>query len=129
MVSGPQGSWSSGSRRRRTQQCAWNLRQRASVLTRRGTPRPRRAASVNSLGFSAFLANSAFIVKRRAVVNHARQVYSLSTAWQSRGFLLQSHRRCRIVVWEGHRERFDMAEVWQGTLALMVLKTLDTLGP
>jgi transcriptional regulator len=33
------------------------------------------------------------------------------------------------ILWEDHRSMDNKAEVWQGTLALMVLKTLDTMGP
>lgn len=32
-------------------------------------------------------------------------------------------------LWEGHISVEDKADVWQGTLALMVLKTLETMGP
>jgi PadR family transcriptional regulator PadR len=41
--------------------------------------------------------------------------------------LLLSHTRRDTLVWVSHmRSRTD---VWQGTLALMILKTLETLGP
>ena len=45
--------------------------------------------------------------------------------------LLLSHRAHGMLLWVsnmGSRES-ERAEVWQGTLALMVLKTLDVLGP
>ena len=32
-------------------------------------------------------------------------------------------------MWEANRNMRDKSEIWQGTLALMVLKTLETLGP
>lgn len=32
-------------------------------------------------------------------------------------------------LWEGHISVENKADVWQGTLALMVLKTLETMGP
>ena len=32
-------------------------------------------------------------------------------------------------LWEGHINVGNKADVWQGTLALMVLKTLETMGP
>jgi len=35
----------------------------------------------------------------------------------------------RRYLWEGHIGMGNKADVWQGTLALMVLKTLETLGP
>ena len=35
-----------------------------------------------------------------------------------------------MLLWESHMtNRSSKGEVWQGTLAMMVLKTLDTLGP
>jgi PadR family transcriptional regulator PadR len=58
--------------------------------------------------------------------------------------LLPSHRACGILVWVSHRNRgartgsprrtvgdkaADKKDVWQGTLALMVLKTLQAMGP
>src|SRR5262249_46860960 len=44
-----------------------------------------------------------------------------------RGFLLLSHRTRAILLLHSHMTA--KSDVWQGTLALMVLKTLDTLGP
>jgi PadR family transcriptional regulator, regulatory protein PadR len=45
-------------------------------------------------------------------------------------FLLLSNKRPDILILENSRSRMnDKADVWQGTLALMVLKTLETLGP
>jgi PadR family transcriptional regulator, regulatory protein PadR len=41
--------------------------------------------------------------------------------------LLFSHRSCGKLIWETHMK--EKQEVWQGTLALMVLKTLDVMGP
>src|SRR5262249_3475308 len=41
--------------------------------------------------------------------------------------LLHSHRKCCILIWDSHMDK--RTEVWQGTLALMVLKTLEALGP
>jgi PadR family transcriptional regulator, regulatory protein PadR len=41
--------------------------------------------------------------------------------------LLSSNRRPAILMWEGNMN--SKTEVWQGTLALMVLKTLNALGP
>ena len=35
----------------------------------------------------------------------------------------------RPYLWEGHIGMGNKADVWQGTLALMVLKTLESLGP
>ena len=35
----------------------------------------------------------------------------------------------RRYLWESHIGMGNKADVWQGTLALMVLKTLETLGP
>ena len=35
----------------------------------------------------------------------------------------------RPYLWEGHIDMGNKADVWQGTLALMALKTLETLGP
>lgn len=45
--------------------------------------------------------------------------------------LLHSHRNYEIVLWHSNRRGFvgNKADVWQGTLALMVLKTLETMGP
>src|SRR5258708_38283378 len=48
--------------------------------------------------------------------------------------LLHSHRDVAYKVWVSHRNprgnrMGDKADVWQGTLALMVLKTLEALGP
>src|SRR5918993_3042673 len=36
-----------------------------------------------------------------------------------------------MAIWASHRSnmRDDKAEVWQGTLALMILKTLEAMGP
>ena len=42
--------------------------------------------------------------------------------------LLLSHRDCAILLWESKHTMKD-TDVRQGTLALMVLKTLDVLGP
>ena len=42
-------------------------------------------------------------------------------------FLLLSHREYAILVWEFNMN--DKADVWQGTLALMILKTLEAMGP
>ena len=45
-------------------------------------------------------------------------------------FLLLSHKSYGILLWETNREP-DVAEkneVWQGTLALMALKTLESMG-
>ena len=41
--------------------------------------------------------------------------------------LLLSHMNYAILSWDTHMEA--KADVWQGTLALMVLKTLHALGP
>jgi PadR family transcriptional regulator PadR len=41
--------------------------------------------------------------------------------------LLASHKKLVILIWEPHMS--TKAEVWQGTLALMVLKTLNAMGP
>ena len=41
--------------------------------------------------------------------------------------LLHSHMNDGILLWVGHMS--EKTEVWQGTLALMVLKTLEVLGP
>ena len=41
--------------------------------------------------------------------------------------LLFSHRERGILIWETNMS--TKAEVWQGTLALMVLKTLNAMGP
>ena len=45
--------------------------------------------------------------------------------------LLFSHTSRCIVLWPSHRRTYSVnkTEIWQGTLALMILKTLDTLGP
>jgi PadR family transcriptional regulator, regulatory protein PadR len=40
--------------------------------------------------------------------------------------LLFTHRKAAILVWETNMSA--RTEVWQGTLALMVLKTLDAMG-
>jgi len=40
---------------------------------------------------------------------------------------LPSHKKPVMLIWETNME--TKAEVWQGTLALMVLKTLDAMGP
>src|SRR4030095_12172660 len=48
---------------------------------------------------------------------------------------LYSQRRCGIILWvsqmtqPAHDGKDDKTEVWQGTLALMVLTTLEALGP
>jgi len=34
-----------------------------------------------------------------------------------------------MLIWESHRYMKDKNDVWQGTLSLMVLKTLDMMGP
>ena len=44
-----------------------------------------------------------------------------------RPFLLPSHTRPCILVWETNMS--TKTDVWQGTLALMVLKTLNAMGP
>jgi PadR family transcriptional regulator len=41
--------------------------------------------------------------------------------------LLLSHKKPAIFIWETNMS--TKAEVWQGTLALMVLKTLNAMGP
>ena len=41
--------------------------------------------------------------------------------------LLVSHKKSAILIWVTHMS--PKAEVWQGTLALMVLKTLSAMGP
>ena len=41
--------------------------------------------------------------------------------------LLSSHKNPAILMWETNMS--TKAEVWQGTLALMVLKTLNAMGP
>jgi len=41
-------------------------------------------------------------------------------------FLLFSHMKFAILIWETNMSK---AEVWQGTLALIVLKTLNAMGP
>ena len=41
--------------------------------------------------------------------------------------LLLSHKKPAILIWEANMS--TKAEVWQGTLALMVLKTLNAMGP
>ena len=38
-------------------------------------------------------------------------------------------RTMRLYLWESHMSAESKADVWQGTLALMVLKTLQTMGP
>ncbi len=46
--------------------------------------------------------------------------------------LLESHKNCGKLLWDSHQRGFCMSQrrdVWQGTLALMVLRTLDVLGP
>jgi PadR family transcriptional regulator, regulatory protein PadR len=40
---------------------------------------------------------------------------------------LLSHRSYDTLLWETHMS--ERSDVWQGTLALMILKTLETLGP
>ena len=44
-----------------------------------------------------------------------------------RNFLLDSHKKSDILLWE--TQMSDKLQVWQGTLALMVLKTLNAMGP
>ena len=34
-----------------------------------------------------------------------------------------------MLIWESHRYMKDKNDIWQGTLSLMVLKTLDMMGP
>ena len=41
--------------------------------------------------------------------------------------LLPTHRKCDLLLLTNMST--DRAEVWQGTLALMILKTLQTMGP
>src|SRR5439155_12147473 len=41
--------------------------------------------------------------------------------------LLDSHRRSGILIWGSNMGK--KSDVWQGTLALMVLKTLESMGP
>src|SRR5207249_12256831 len=45
--------------------------------------------------------------------------------------ILHCHMRSVILLWLSHRREpmADKADVWQGTLALMILKTLETMGP
>jgi len=43
--------------------------------------------------------------------------------------LLVTHQRCDTFLWESHRCMRPKIDVWQGTLALMALKTLSVLGP
>src|SRR6202035_5887005 len=46
--------------------------------------------------------------------------------------LLHSHRNGRtllLLLSQRSRQMGDKTDVWQGTLALMVLKTLETMGP
>lgn len=43
------------------------------------------------------------------------------------GVVLLSHKKSVILLWETQME--TKIEVWQGTLALMVLKTLTAMGP
>src|SRR5262249_43951879 len=47
----------------------------------------------------------------------------------ARLFMLCSHRRCETLLLETKRSAMKKTDVWQGTLALMVLKTLNALGP
>ena len=42
-------------------------------------------------------------------------------------FLLESHQEYDTIIWVNHME--NKVDVWQGTLALMVLKTLEAMGP
>src|SRR5208283_1380763 len=59
-------------------------------------------------------------------------VWASAPADWTRKFLLPSHRkRCMLLLLVGHRRNAmgGKNEVWQGTLALMVLKTLETMGP
>jgi PadR family transcriptional regulator PadR len=42
-------------------------------------------------------------------------------------FILVSHKKRVILIWETNMSA--KTEVWQGTLALMVLKTLNAMGP
>jgi PadR family transcriptional regulator, regulatory protein PadR len=53
-------------------------------------------------------------------------------AKQSQSLLLTSHRSLTILVWISHRRiplAADKSTILQGTLDLMVLKTLDAMGP
>src|SRR5687767_5682701 len=45
----------------------------------------------------------------------------------SAGLVLCSHKRSGMLLWEPHMS--SKADVWQGTLALMVLNTLHAMGP
>jgi transcriptional regulator len=45
---------------------------------------------------------------------------------------LESHKNYGKLLWDSQQKGFRMSQrrdVWQGTLALMVLRTLDVLGP
>lgn len=37
--------------------------------------------------------------------------------------------KCATLIWESHRSVKEKNDVWQGTLSLMVLKTLEVMGP
>src|SRR5580704_15876838 len=59
------------------------------------------------------------------------QASALSGNFCGAASVLLSNRRSGRVLWVSHRRRSmgDKTDVWQGTLALMVLKTLEILGP
>jgi len=42
---------------------------------------------------------------------------------------LPSHKKRATYLWKAHISVANKVAVWQGTLALMVLKTLETMGP
>src|SRR5215831_6646168 len=45
-------------------------------------------------------------------------------------FVLTSHRNSVILLWVGHmNDSQKKTDVWQGTLALMILRTLESMGP
>jgi len=44
-------------------------------------------------------------------------------------FLLLSQGKCATLLWESNMSTKEKNDVWQGTLSLMVLKTLDVMGP
>jgi len=46
-----------------------------------------------------------------------------------REFLLFSHKKGARIPMGGHIGMENKTDIWQGTLALMVLKTLETMGP
>lgn len=48
-------------------------------------------------------------------------------SWAFSRVLLLSHRTCDTLLWQTNMG--NKTDVWQGTLALMVLKTLEALGP